>query len=206
MEIPAHKTDNYKKYSLDFTVEKTINSQFNRLTDQNIGVITAYFIPRAVRDYIETSAVFYELMYPDVYPLKKEPAKKLDWKDFSVNEDFEVKQVHEAVMCRIIERGGKRVGPRRGYLYAKEKDIDINIPVRYCLDYDDAYLGDFLKPLFPKLDENLVFPMGYFDRTDEKMHNIIEVPLINVAKRLYLQTALKKMPECNLKKRILGSL
>ena len=33
------------------------------------------------------------------------------------------KKVFDAIMYRIIERGGERVGPKRGFLFAKEFGI-----------------------------------------------------------------------------------
>ena len=41
------------------------------------------------------------------------------------------------VMYRIIERGGNRIGPRRAFLFAKEFNRNIDIPMMYGIDYSD---------------------------------------------------------------------
>ena len=60
-------------------------------------------------------AVWYELRYPDYEINRLMPG--------SGQEGIKVSDV----MYRIIERGGNRMGPRRGFLFAKEfgRNIDI---------------------------------------------------------------------------------
>ena len=52
-------------------------------------------------------------------------------------------------MYRIIERGGNRIGPRRGFLFAKEFNRDIDIPMSYGFDYSDpelkAFINEYIK-------------------------------------------------------------
>ena len=50
----------------------------------------------------------------------------------------------DAVMYRIIERGGNRIGPRRAFLFAKEFDRNIDIPMAYGVDRTDPGLRDFI--------------------------------------------------------------
>ena len=50
----------------------------------------------------------------------------------------------DAVMYRIIERGGNRMGPRRGFLFAKEFGRNIDIPMMYGVDYSDPGLRSFI--------------------------------------------------------------
>lgn len=50
----------------------------------------------------------------------------------------------ECVMYRIIERGGKIIGPRRALLFAQEFGTDIDIPMMYGVDYTDKNLKDFI--------------------------------------------------------------
>ena len=50
----------------------------------------------------------------------------------------------DAVMYRIIERGGNRVGPKRGFLFAKEFNRNIDVPMSYGLDFSDPYLNHFI--------------------------------------------------------------
>lgn len=47
------------------------------------------------------------------------------------------------VMYRIIERGNTRTGPRRGFIFAKEFDRNIDIPMKYGIDNSDPYLRNF---------------------------------------------------------------
>lgn len=53
-------------------------------------------------------------------------------------------EILNCVMYRIIERGGNRIGPRRGFIFAKEFNLNINIPMRYGIDYSDPGLYDFI--------------------------------------------------------------
>lgn len=48
------------------------------------------------------------------------------------------------VMYRIIERGGNRIGARRAFLFAKEFDRDIDIPMMYGVDRSDPGLRLFI--------------------------------------------------------------
>ena len=48
------------------------------------------------------------------------------------------------VMYRIIERGGNRIGPRRAFLFAKEFNRNIDIPMIYGIDLADPGLAFFI--------------------------------------------------------------
>lgn len=48
------------------------------------------------------------------------------------------------VMYRIIELGGKRIGPRRAFLFAKEFNRNIDIPMMYGVDTSDPGLKLFV--------------------------------------------------------------
>lgn len=50
----------------------------------------------------------------------------------------------EAVMYRIIERGGVRIGSRRAFMFAQEFNQDIDIPLVYAIDTSDPGLRDFI--------------------------------------------------------------
>ena len=50
----------------------------------------------------------------------------------------------DAVMYRIIERGGNRIGPRRAFLFAKEFGRNIDIPMMYAIDCSDPGLRLFI--------------------------------------------------------------
>jgi len=74
----------------------------------------------------------------------------------------------DAVMYRIIERGGNRMGPRRGFLFAKEFGRNIDIPMMYAIDRSDPglrlFMNEYLKAGGSK---DLVCYIGYFSRTNK---------------------------------------
>ena len=47
-------------------------------------------------------------------------------------------------MYRIIERGGNRIGPKRAFLFAKEFDRSIDVPMMYGVDTTDPGLREFV--------------------------------------------------------------
>lgn len=49
-----------------------------------------------------------------------------------------------SIMYRIIERGGKKIGPRRAFLFAKEFNSNIDIPMIYGIDESDLFLNSFV--------------------------------------------------------------
>jgi len=59
-----------------------------------------------------------------------------------------------SIMYRIIERGGNRIGPRRAFIFAKEFDRSIDIPIIYGIDYSDPGLLEFIAN-YMKLGGNL---------------------------------------------------
>ena len=74
----------------------------------------------------------------------------------------------DAVMYRIIERGGGRFGPRRGFLFAKEFGRNIDIPMMYGIDRTDPglrlFINEYLKAGGSK---DLMCYVGYFSRTNK---------------------------------------
>jgi len=50
----------------------------------------------------------------------------------------------DCVMYRIIERDGKRIGPRRAFMFAKEFERNIDVPMIYGIDYSDPGLRSFI--------------------------------------------------------------
>ncbi len=75
------------------------------------------------------------------------------------------KKLLNCVMYRIIERGGNRIGPRRGLLFAKEFGTNIDIPMIYGVDMSDPgldeFIGEYLKAGGKK---DLVCLIGYGSR------------------------------------------
>lgn len=74
----------------------------------------------------------------------------------------------DAVMYRIIERGGNRMGPRRGFLFAKEFGRNIDIPIMYAIDRSDPglrlFINEYIKAGGSK---DLICYIGYFSRTNK---------------------------------------
>lgn len=61
--------------------------------------------------------------------------------------ELEVSQrelILDTTLYRIIERGGIRVGPRRGLLFARDFNRNIDIPMMYAYDSSDPRLRSFL--------------------------------------------------------------
>ena len=72
------------------------------------------------------------------------------------------------VMYRIIERGGNRIGPRRAFLFAKEFDRDINIPMMYGVNTSDPGLENFVDEyLKTGGSKELECYVNYFSRTSK---------------------------------------
>lgn len=60
------------------------------------------------------------------------------------NWNYQREEILNCAMYKIIERGGNRIGPKRGFLFAKEFGRDINIPMMYAIDYSDPGLRFFI--------------------------------------------------------------
>lgn len=74
-------------------------------------------------------------------PKNNELEKELD----NINNcKYQKEELLNCVMYRIIERGGNRIGPRRGLLFAKEFNRNIDIPMSYGFDYSDPGLKSFI--------------------------------------------------------------
>ena len=58
--------------------------------------------------------------------------------------DFLKEEFLDAVLYRIIERGGRIIGPRRGMMFAKEFSRNIEIPMIYGIDSGDNNLRNFI--------------------------------------------------------------
>ena len=81
---------------------------------------------------------------------------------------YQLEKTLDAVMYRIIERGGNRIGPRRGLLFAKEFGRNIDIPMMYGIDRSDARLENFINEYINAGgNENLICYEDYF-RTSAK--------------------------------------
>ena len=65
------------------------------------------------------------------------------------NWNYQREGILDCVMYRIIERGGNRIGPRRAFLFAKEFNRNIDIPMKYAVDRTDPglrlFMNEYLK-------------------------------------------------------------
>lgn len=78
---------------------------------------------------------------------------------------YQLEKTLDAVMYRIIERGGNRIGPRRGLLFAKEFGRNIDIPMMCGIDTTDPGLENFINEYINAGgNENLVCYENYFNR------------------------------------------
>lgn len=85
---------------------------------------------------------------------------------------YQKDEMLNCVMYRIIERGGNRIGPRRAFLFAKEFDRSIDIPMAYGVDRTDPGLRLFMNEYIKAGgSRNLVCYIGYGSRAS-KYENI----------------------------------
>ena len=81
---------------------------------------------------------------------------------------YQKEEMLNCVMYRIIERGGNRIGPRRAFLFAKEFERNIDIPMMYGIDYSDPGLKKFIyEYLKAGGSKNLVCYVNYFSRASK---------------------------------------
>lgn len=89
--------------------------------------------------------------------------------------NYQKEEMLNCVMYRIIERGGNRIGPRRAFLFAKEFGRNIDIPMKYGVDYSDPGLRKFINEYIKAGgSKDLVCYVGYFSRAskNEKMDTV----------------------------------
>ena len=88
---------------------------------------------------------------------------------------YQKDEMLNCVMYRIIERGGNRIGPRRGFLFAKEFNRNIDIPMIYGIDTSDPMLGGFIMEyLKAGGNEDLIclYGYGFRDKQNEPLRTI----------------------------------
>lgn len=90
----------------------------------------------------------------EVYQILKDLNLSLDLReiDDAINNYKKFKKLKEeflnCVMYNIIERGGNRIGPRRGLIFAREFKRDISVPMKYGVDLSDPNLREFMDVYF----------------------------------------------------------
>jgi len=187
----------FKEYDLNHKVD-TFVRQYDKALRKTDAVtdIGEFHFPRELKDFIEFKAVYAELRWPSVYYshwIEKEGKKTEDaqqrftWEQFENSRDFGFpvldltdKDIDQQVLYRIIERGGIRIGARRGVLFAQDFGLDVNVPVAYAVDWSDPHLYDFLEPLVSQLNLDTVCPANYFERNSDCLRNVKELRLEEV--------------------------
>jgi len=194
----------FQKYDLNHKVDTFVTQYDKAVRQANIVIeIGEFHFPRELRDFIESKAVYAEFRWPQVYGVGcfagNEHAfeEDLTWERFD-----ELKPSHKStglpgdinqqVLYRVIERGGNRIGARRGVLFAQDFGLDVNVPVSYAIDWSDPHLYDFLKPLVPQLNLDIVCPANYFARNSDNLRNVEEVRLEEVLSKLSVRELQKK--------------
>ena len=108
-------------------------------------------------------------------PKDNELENKIDY--YEINKKAK-EEILNCVMYRIIERGGNRIGPRRAFMFAKEFNLDINVPMRYGIDHSDPGLYHFISEYIKAGGtKDLVCISNYFSR--EKKNKLIDTITIN---------------------------
>ena len=102
---------------------------------------------------------------------------------YEINHYFK-ENLLDCVMYRIIERGGNRVGPRRAFLFAKEFQRNIEIPMKYGINTSDPKLYSLI---IEYLNAGGNFDLDCYDDyfSRESKHQKLEI--INLQKVIELE-------------------
>ena len=109
---------------------------FNYLKEDNFIDLDSYFVGKHIKEvlqYLKSNNISLN------HNNNLEEAIK--WHDKWV---FLKDEFLNCVMYRIIERGGNRIGPRRAFLFAKEFNRNIDVPMMYGVDTSDPGLKLFV--------------------------------------------------------------
>ena len=125
-------------------------------------------------DKVLYSELFVGKHIKTAYEMLKEYECKIDYSEIEIaiknyeNREYLKEEFLNCVMYRIIERGGNRIGPKRGLLFAKEFKRNIDIPMKYGIDMSDPNLRYFINE-YLKLEGNksLKCYRNYFNRKDD---------------------------------------
>ena len=98
-------------------------------------------------------------------PKNSELSEAIEYADKHI---YQKEEMLNCVMYRIIERGGNRIGPRRAFLFAKEFNRNIDIPMIYGVDISDPGLESFVNMyLDAGGSRQLTCLIKYFSRTSD---------------------------------------
>ena len=109
-------------------------------------------------------------------------------------------EILNCIMYRIIERGGNRIGPRRGFLFAEEFNRNIDIPMMYGIDTSDPKLRSFINAYINKGgNPDLVCFINYHSRENDNVDfeiatvsDMIRLTNYQKARQFQFERSLKK--------------
>lgn len=102
---------------------------------------------------------------------------------------YQKEEMLNCVMYRIIERGGNRIGPRRAFLFAKEFNRNIDIPMIYGVDRSDPGLEFFVNMyLEAGGSKQLSCLINYFNRTSDYV-NFETITIDELIKQRHIKTS-----------------
>lgn len=118
-----------------------------------------YFVGKHLRDVISILKAN-DLFLPE--------GNELEDAIYKAKHEYIREELLNCIMYRLIEIGGKRLGPRRAFLFAKEFDRNIAVPVMYGIDESDIFLRDFINEyLKAGGSESLECYINYFTRSSD---------------------------------------
>ena len=129
-------------------------------------------------------------------PKDNEIAKTIDAADRKV---YFKEELLNSIMYKIIERGGNIIGPRRGYLFAKEFNRNLDIPMMYGASTYDSKNVDFANQyLDDGGNSDLECYNNYFFKNDRDNVKVVTVEdIINerALSRIYYDEVLHRVEQ-----------
>lgn len=95
----------------------------------------------------------------------------------NVNKSIYFKQeLYNAILYRILERGGSVYGPKRGLKFAQEFNLDIDIPMIYGINYTNKNMLDLVDEyLSLGGHKDLNCYVNYYFKSNNDTINVIEI-------------------------------
>lgn len=137
-----------------------IVTEVEGLTTYTNKVSSKYLVGKHVKDVLE-------ILKEEIPTLPQSNGLSKAIKAYEIKKEFK-ERLLDSIMYRIIERGGNRIGPRRGFLFAKEFERNIDIPMAYGIDTSDPGLDKFIeKYLESGGRKNVLCYPNYFSRKSD---------------------------------------
>lgn len=142
--------------------------------DKNGYIIEAEFLPEKIEECynsfngkVHVKDFITKLENNKIYLPKDNEIKPMI--EYVEKNKIKVEKLLDCVMYKIISRGGERIGARRGLLFAKEFNRNIDIPMIYGVDRSDPDLCDLIDS-YLELGGNLYLACfeNYFSKESNK--------------------------------------